>query len=215
MSFFDGLERFVSDLQKSLKPEEVVKLRSCKKCSYYRKGFCSQTPVLTRILSEYWAQGCLFYSPQEAVVPIPRVVESGLQRVAVGLHWYDRNPVPKLESKSYSLAPHDQTERVKYTCPEGKLAMLEYLGSSVIRATAAAPVGAAYAFWAITPKDGTEKALIDALSWNNTVGVGDKTIHGTQITLYGGDILKGYTGDGSTGGVNIFRLVYKLTEFDA
>jgi len=67
MSFFDSLERFVSDLQKSLKPEEVVKLRSCKKCSYYRNGYCTQTSPPTRILSEYYAQGCIYYGAEQPI----------------------------------------------------------------------------------------------------------------------------------------------------
>ena len=68
MSFFDSLNRFVSDLEKSLKPEEVVKLKSCKTCPYYRKGYCTQTPVPTRILSEYWAQACIFYGAEQPIV---------------------------------------------------------------------------------------------------------------------------------------------------
>ena len=67
MNFFDSLDRFVSDLEKSLKPEEVVRLKSCKNCPYYRKGYCTQTPVPTKILSEYWAQACIYYGAEQPV----------------------------------------------------------------------------------------------------------------------------------------------------
>lgn len=65
MSFFDSLNRFVSGL---LKPE-VVKLRSCKNCYFCRKfPVCTQTSPPTRILTEYQAQGCLFYTVEQPVV---------------------------------------------------------------------------------------------------------------------------------------------------
>ena len=65
MSFFDGLDRFVKDLQKKLKPEEVVRLRSCKNCPYYKRGYCTQTSPPTKILSEYYAQGCIYYGAEQ------------------------------------------------------------------------------------------------------------------------------------------------------
>lgn len=68
MSFFDSLERFADDLLKKLSPKEVVKLKSCKNCRYFKKGYCTQPTVPSRILSEYWAQGCLYYTTEEPVV---------------------------------------------------------------------------------------------------------------------------------------------------
>ena len=72
LSLFDSLDRFVSDLQKSLKPEEVVNLKSCKNCPYCRDVhavlYCTQTSPPTRILSEYYAQGCIYYGVEEPVI---------------------------------------------------------------------------------------------------------------------------------------------------
>lgn len=69
MSFFDSLDRFVKDLQKKLSPKEVVRLRSCKNCPYYRPSkpypLCTQTTPPTRILSEHWAQGCIYYGAEQ------------------------------------------------------------------------------------------------------------------------------------------------------
>jgi len=68
MGFFDDLNRFTQDIMKSLKPEEVVKLKSCKRCNYYKRGYCTQTSPPTKILSEYYAQGCIYYTTEEAVI---------------------------------------------------------------------------------------------------------------------------------------------------
>jgi len=68
MGFFDDLNRFAQDIRKSLKPEEIIKLKSCKNCNYYRKGYCTQTSPPTHILSEYYAQGCIYYTTEEAVI---------------------------------------------------------------------------------------------------------------------------------------------------
>ena len=65
MSFFDSLERFANDLVKKLSPEEIVNLKSCKNCTFYKKGYCTQTPVPTKILSEFYAQGCIYYATEQ------------------------------------------------------------------------------------------------------------------------------------------------------
>lgn len=67
MSFLDDLNRFAQGLVKSLKSEEVLKLKSCKACNFYKRGYCTQTSPPTRILSEYYAQGCIYYTPEQAV----------------------------------------------------------------------------------------------------------------------------------------------------
>jgi len=70
MSFFGELDKFVSNLIKDLKPSEVARLRSCKQCSYFKPsdkyaGFCTQSN--NYILSEYYAQGCIYYSAEGIV----------------------------------------------------------------------------------------------------------------------------------------------------
>ena len=68
MSLFDSLERFADDLLKKLSPKEVVKLRSCKNCPYYKRGYCTQTTPPTKVLSEYYAQGCIYYGAEQPVI---------------------------------------------------------------------------------------------------------------------------------------------------
>ena len=95
MSFFDSLSNFASEIEKALrgKPKLALKLRSCKACFYGKKfPYCTKSSPPTRILSEYWAQGCLNYTPEQPTIPTARKEEIGQQVEARGLHWYDRNP---------------------------------------------------------------------------------------------------------------------------
>lgn len=64
MGFFDD---FASEIEKFLKgkPEMAVKLRSCKNCSFYKRNYCTQTTPPTKILSEYYAQGCIYYGTEQ------------------------------------------------------------------------------------------------------------------------------------------------------
>ena len=69
MSFFDSLGRLASEVEKALKgqPDLALKLKSCKACNFYQNGYCKQTSPPTKILSEYYAQGCIYYTVEEAV----------------------------------------------------------------------------------------------------------------------------------------------------
>lgn len=66
MSFFDDLERFAGEVEKFFKGKpEALNLRSCKNCPYYLNGYCTQTSPPTKILSEYYAQGCIYYGAEQ------------------------------------------------------------------------------------------------------------------------------------------------------
>jgi len=70
MSFFDGLERFAGEVEKFFKGKpEALNLRSCKNCPYHKDVngvlYCTQTSPPTRILSEYYAQGCIYYGAEQ------------------------------------------------------------------------------------------------------------------------------------------------------
>jgi len=94
MGFFDDLNRFAQDLTKSLKPEEVVKLKSCKNCSFYQQGYCTQTTPPTKILSEYYAQGCIFYSTTGTITTVKKIDEiRTIRDVTVAPKSYIVNPV--------------------------------------------------------------------------------------------------------------------------
>jgi len=71
MGFLDSLDSFTTDLLKTLTKEEVLRLKSCKNCPYHRNVpplYCTQTSPPTRILTEYYAQGCIFYGAETPVV---------------------------------------------------------------------------------------------------------------------------------------------------
>ena len=66
MSFFDDLQRFAEGVEKFLKGKPEGKfLKSCKNCTFYKRGYCTQTPTPTKILSEYMAQGCIYYATEQ------------------------------------------------------------------------------------------------------------------------------------------------------
>ena len=76
MSFFDGLERFAGEVEKFFKGKpEALNLRSCKNCPYYRNGYCTQTSPPTRILSEYYAQGCIYYGAEQPLTGLMTATE--------------------------------------------------------------------------------------------------------------------------------------------
>jgi len=71
MSFFDNLEQFANEVEKFFRGKpEALKLKSCKKCSFYKRGYCTQTSPPTRILSEYYAQGCINYTTSLPIVGV-------------------------------------------------------------------------------------------------------------------------------------------------
>jgi len=74
MGFFDDLDRFANEVEKAFrgKPEALM-LKSCKKCSFYKRGYCTQTSPPTRILSEYYAQGCIYYTTSLPVVGVNNI----------------------------------------------------------------------------------------------------------------------------------------------
>jgi len=72
MSFFNNLERFAGEVEKFFKGKsEALNLRSCKNCPYHKDVngvlYCTQTSPPTRILSEYYAQGCIYYGAEQPV----------------------------------------------------------------------------------------------------------------------------------------------------
>ena len=68
MSFFDDLQRFAEGVEKFFEGKpKPVNLRSCKNCPYCKRGYCTQSSPPTKILSEYYAQGCIYYGAEEVV----------------------------------------------------------------------------------------------------------------------------------------------------
>ena len=130
--------------------------------------------------------------------------------------WYDRNP--KSVFKRYvatDVAPHALTERWSYTVPKGRKAFVEYLAASAVRITAAGPQGLVTACIDLGIPGPTALSLMAAQVMTNNVGDKDRVNIGQSLTLEAGDVLKASSTDLSTGGTMAYRLVAKITEFDA
>ena len=192
-----------------------LKLKSCKLCRYGKSyPTCSKTN--SRILSEYQAQICLDYSVEEPVVPIPKIVERGLQKEARGLHWYDRNPESLVKGyDSPSLAPHSVEVRWSYTVPKGRKAIVEGLFVKLIRRTTATTEQLASCHVDFIEKDGgANPAVLKAVIVTNLVGDIDKDVL-EGLVMYEGDYISGATQDLSEGGTIAYMTGCKITEFEA
>jgi len=130
--------------------------------------------------------------------------------------WYDRNPTVVA---NYSLlldqAPHASTERISYTTPAGKKAMLEVIEAEVQRSAAATTVGRAHTIFTITPSGGSESILVWARIITNGVGDRQARTIGQSVIMLAGDKLSCQTADNSTGGTCHYNIAYKITQFDA
>jgi len=131
--------------------------------------------------------------------------------------WYDRNPVQKVGNYIGTHGPHSTVERLSYTVPAGKKAMVEILLVMVRRQTAAATPGIAQCICQLTPSGGSITSILYALlraEFNAAKDVMLLSI-GTSMTLLPGDKLSFSTSDGSTNGACDYEMMYKATEFDA
>lgn len=129
--------------------------------------------------------------------------------------WYDRNSLPAADGYSDTVGPHLPTERVSYTVPVDRRAMVELLYIQIIRMTAAAPHARVNAEWHLIPEGGAEVDLLVLNQLNNTAGNELHLALGSSFMIFQGDQLLGYTRDQSTNGTVRYELHYKITEFDA
>ena len=136
-------------------------------------------------------------------------------QVALNLHWYDRNPKAIWKTYEAAKAPHGDTERWKYEVPTDKKAYMEMAHLWVCRGTAAGTVGYANSYVTYQPKGGSSAFLVLAQLHSNTVGEKNTKNFSVVFTMLEGDVLKGFTSDGSDGGQCIFFNNIKITEFDA
>jgi len=143
---------------------------------------------------------------------MPRVGFPGGPR----LNWYDRNPACKVGVWSGSgVAPHAATQRLSYTVPSGKKAIIEVLECSVIRKTAATTAGVMQGYAVLTPYGGPPTTFLVAWIETNTVDARSDRFLGGAVTLFAGDVLALKTLDLSTGGTGSYFQAYKGTEFSA
>lgn len=129
--------------------------------------------------------------------------------------WYDRNPITKVDhSLELAVAPHPSTQRILYTVPVGKKAMVNALNVKIERHTAATTASLMDASFGLTLKDGTYQLILQAMIFTNNVGDADRDQCGSFL-LSEGEKLHGITIDLSTDGKGNYFLSYQLTEFDA
>jgi hypothetical protein len=130
--------------------------------------------------------------------------------------WHDRNPIQQLLWYNVNgTAPHSATQRWTYTVPTGKKAMLEALDGLICIVTAATTASRRKIYVRLTKSGGGSADIMNLQILTNSVGdVQTKTL-GTSLLMLQGDSLTGYTADESTDGTVDYRLMAKLTEFDA
>jgi len=143
-----------------------------------------------------------------------RMYSAGPQ--ASRLAWYDRNPTNRYQYfLGTNLTPHAITQRWTYTVPTGKKALLELAWVLCRRMTAATTAGRPYSVIDYQPYGGTEAALLMAEVVTNNVAETSEKQLGQSIIMNPGDLIRGLTVDDSTGGNCDYRLIAKITEFDA
>lgn len=127
----------------------------------------------------------------------------------------DRNPIAKNQAnKQSAIAPAAETVRWTYTVPTAKRAQVMAGCSSVVRVTAAAPAGYAYA--ALRHNDGTTTAYYClAAEIGNAVDSDARAQIGNGPTALAGHVLDAVTADASTGGTVTFENHASIVEYDA
>ena len=138
-----------------------------------------------------------------------RIVNVGAGRP----QYYDRTPlaVSTVGFQALGVAPHAGTFRGQYTVPTNRKAQVAATFLSVMRATAAAPVGKAI-MWSFKASD---PGSMEAAILTNTPGDQSRIAFGQATILLAGDILSEKTSDASTGGTVDYNGIHHIYEFDA
>lgn len=124
----------------------------------------------------------------------------------------DRNPGSNqpLWYGPTTIAPHATTQRFTYNVPSGKKVQVCNVAVSMLRVTAAAPVGLWEAY--VTGTNG----LVYLQSLKNAIGDSEHGEVGTGIFYQvGGPSVSAYTRDQSTGGTVRYSISAEIVEFDA
>lgn len=143
------------------------------------------------------------------------MVEEAIALTERALNWYDRNPVSKADEWDATDGDHAATIRVTYTCPTGKIAMIELLSANATRSAAAGAVGHVEVWVNLTPNGGSPSSIWNAgRFYDNDVGAGINSSLGTTVTMFPGDKIDMKTRDTGNGGSVEYQISYKITEFD-
>lgn len=113
----------------------------------------------------------------------------------------------------WSTAPHSLTERASYTVPAHSWGLIQSIFLHAYRDAAASSVGTAILSVKITPSGGSEVPIIYTILRNNNVGEFTQVELAEGILLKGGDTIKIYTQDSSTGGNVSYLATIYIVEF--
>lgn len=135
---------------------------------------------------------------------------------------HDPNSNPLVVQLNYSasqIAPHVLTERWTYTCPPKRRGRIETAFSTVLRETAAAPVGGYFARVRLTRAQhvaiAVSTVIIQSHDRRNAVGDNVALVNPGPIELFEGDVLNADTVDESTGGLVRYLASVTLIEYDS
>ena len=137
------------------------------------------------------------------------------QSQVVRSEWYDRNPLVITETFWNETGPHGSITRWTYTIPAGRRCMIMSTLVRGYRITAATAIGRWGAIINLGGGGQETGFILYSASFDNTIAGVLPPLMGNQILLGAGDIVKGFTSDGSTGGTTNMALSMHGVEFDA
>ena len=124
--------------------------------------------------------------------------------------YYDRNPAGVSEFyNGVGIAPHAETQRVTYTVPTGKKALLESMFVSVAQETAATDDLEALLYVALG-----SSPWVTALTFNRALDTRDNMAIGPAGFLPPGGLIRAFSKDLKTGGTMSHRCGIRITTFD-
>lgn len=135
-----------------------------------------------------------------------------------GSEWFDRNPKSISDEYDDDVNPHAETERLTYTVPSDRIALIEVLSINITQTVAATAGGFANARWYVTPNGESETRFFTVTLANLTAVITGRTVSktiGSTIPLFDGDKFVLKTSMFGTAGTMAVECGYKLTEFDA
>jgi len=130
-----------------------------------------------------------------------------------GLNWYDRNPETIGEQYDASIPGHTPEDRITYTVPVDRIAIIESITVNAARTTSATKLGWVNVRWFVNANRVFTMNFLNDTPGDLAAKI-ERTL-GSAIALLQGDILRMETVDASTGGVVSYECAFKGVEFDA
>jgi len=124
-----------------------------------------------------------------------------------------REGIQRIDRITYNgtgVAPHTATLRGSLTIPTGAYGYLQFIGGSVIRATAPSTGGIVEVYLTLTPSSGSEVEVWRIGFTGTSVGTRGSSFNTPGLMLGAGDVLKVYTADSSTGGTCDYHIFVEV-----